>query len=142
MRLHDMTREERLEMTRLTIALLDNWGIAPEQQIALLALPPHTKSREIRRYRDQTPFPEDPSIYERIEHLVGIAEALRTSYPHSAYMGNIWLNRPNDRFDNRSPLACMIEDGIPGFIAVRAHLDCSYDWETSAPAPPQSPGDG
>lgn len=135
-----MMLEERLELTKLTIALLDSWGVEPAQQISLLALPPETKPREVRRYREHTPFPEDPAIDERVEHLVGIAEALRTSYPHNAYMGNIWLNRPNHRFDNRSPLTCMIEDGIGGLLAVRTHLDCAYDWDISGSTPVRNDG--
>ncbi|HLO27512.1 MAG TPA: antitoxin Xre/MbcA/ParS toxin-binding domain-containing protein, partial [Anaerolineales bacterium] len=63
---------------------------------------------------------------ERIEHLVGIADALRTSYPRNAYMASIWMNRINHRFDNRTPLAAMLEDGLNGIIAVRTHLDCAY----------------
>lgn len=129
--MQNLSHEDRVQMTKLTVALLDSWGIDPADQIALLALPAETKPREIRRFRDNTPFPEDPEIYERIEHLVGIAEALRTSYPHNAHMGNLWLNRVNHRFDNRTPLVCMLEDGMRGILAVRAHLDCAYDWDIS-----------
>jgi len=42
---------------------------------------------------------------ERIEHLVGIADALRTSYPRNAYMSSIWMNRINHRFDNARRLS-------------------------------------
>lgn len=46
-------------------------------------------------------------------------------------MGAIWMNRRNNRFDNRTPLAVLIEDGLPGFFAIRTHLDCAYDRDIS-----------
>jgi hypothetical protein len=41
------------------------------------------------------------------------------------------MNKINHRFDNRTPLAAMLEDGLGGIIAVRTHLDCAYDWHIS-----------
>jgi hypothetical protein len=73
-------------------------------------------------------------VRERVEHLLGIAEALRTAYPHNRQAGAIWLNRVNYRFDDRTPLAAMVEDGIVEILAVRMHLDCAYDWHVSGPA--------
>jgi len=80
---------------------------------------------------DNTPLPEDPAVAERVEHLVGIADALRTTFPRNANMGLIWLHRRNARFNDRTPLATMLEDGLLGVIAVRAHLDCAWDWDQS-----------
>jgi hypothetical protein len=120
--------EDRIALTRAVVSLLDNWGATAVQQIALLALPADTRPGAIRQFRQSTPFPESKQVMERIEHLIGIADALRTSYPHNAHMGDIWMNRENHRFDNRAPLAAMLEDGLAGIIAVRTHLDCAYDW--------------
>jgi hypothetical protein len=39
--------------------------------------------------------------------------------------------RNNHRFDNRTPLVAMLEDGLDGIMAVRMHLDCAYDWHGS-----------
>lgn len=123
--------EDRLALTREIVSLLDNWGVSAADQVALLALPPGTRSGAIRQFRQNSPFPENVQTAERIEHLIGIADALRTSYPHNTHMGSIWMNKINYRFDNRTPLAAMIEDGLAGVIAVRALLDCSYDWDLS-----------
>ncbi|HYA38777.1 MAG TPA: antitoxin Xre/MbcA/ParS toxin-binding domain-containing protein, partial [Candidatus Methylomirabilis sp.] len=84
-----------------------------------------------RQFRQNTPFPEDERVMERIDHVIGIADALRTSYPHNARMAAIWLNRVNHRFENRTPLNAMLEDGLAGLVAVRVHLDCAYDWHIS-----------
>ncbi|MBI3575192.1 MAG: DUF2384 domain-containing protein [Gammaproteobacteria bacterium] len=64
-------------------------------------------------------MPDSPEINERADHLLGIAGAPRASWSHNAHMGAIWMNRPNHRFDGRKPLAVLIEDGLPGFFAIR-----------------------
>jgi hypothetical protein len=129
----NMNLEDRVTVTRAIISMLDSWGVSAANQVVLLALPKGTRPGAIRQFRQSTPFPEDAGLMERIEHLVGIADALRTSYPRNAYMGSIWMNRINHRFDNRTPRVAMLEDGLDGIIAVRTHLDCAYDWHISGP---------
>jgi len=144
-----MNLEDRVTVTRAIINMLDGWGVSVADQVVLLALPEGTRPGAIRQFRQSTPFPEDAGVMERIEHLVGIADALRTSYPRNAHMGSIWMNKINHRFDNRTPLAAMLEDGLGGiidgktngaqrsrasFYAVRTHLDCAYDWHISGSA--------
>ncbi|OGI51796.1 MAG: hypothetical protein A3A87_02755 [Candidatus Muproteobacteria bacterium RIFCSPLOWO2_01_FULL_60_18] len=126
-----MNLEDRIALTRAVVGLLDSWGVGAAGQIALLALPAGTRPGAVRQFRQNTAFPESEQVMERIEHLIGIADALRTSYPRNAHMGNIWMNRTNHRFDDRTPLAAMLEDGLGGIIAVRTHLDCAYDWYIS-----------
>jgi len=124
----DLSHEERVRLARLIIDLLDSWGVRAADQVTLLALPPGTRPRAMRRYREDTPFPDEPPVWERVEHFVGIADALRTSYPRNTQMGAFWMNQNNHRFGDRTPLASMVEDGLDGVIAVRAHLDCAFDW--------------
>ena len=126
-----LSLEDRIELTRAIVHILDDWGLSAAQQIALLALPENTRPGAFRQFRQNTPLPMDEAVLERIEHVIGIADALRTSYPHNARMAGIWLNRVNHRFDNRTPLAAMLEDGLAGLLAVRVHLDCAYDWHIS-----------
>lgn len=110
------------------MALLDEWQLKGLDQITLLALPEGLKSRQLRQYHQGTPFPDSIELDERIEHLAGIADALRTTYPRNAQMGKFWLNQDNHRFNDRSPLSVMLEDGIEGIQTIRAHLDCAWDW--------------
>jgi hypothetical protein len=104
----DLTQEQKIEFTRRVINLLDDWGLDDSDQIRLLGLPEDTRSRQIRKYRNDTPFPDDEKLMERVEHLVGIADALRTSYPTNAAGGTMWMNRRNSRFNDRTPLAAML----------------------------------
>ena len=120
-----------MQLARLIVTLFDSWEVRAEDQVALLGLPPETSTLVLRRYYENEPLPDEPAMNERVDHLLGIADALRTSYPHNAHMGAIWMNRRNNRFDNRTPLAVLLEDGLPGFFAIRTHLDCAYDWDIS-----------
>lgn len=125
--------DEGLGLTQVIVNMLDHWGVNAEGQVSILGLPAGTRAGVMRQFRKNTPFPDDRRVLERIEHLLGIADALRTAHPRNANMDAIWMNRPNRLFDQRTPLDVMIEDGLDGVVAVRAQLDCAYDWQTSAP---------
>jgi hypothetical protein len=122
--------EDRVVMTQVIIHILDTWGLADGQQLGVLGLE-DTPKRAVRKFRDHTPLPETEAVMERVEHVAGIAEALRTTYPRNAHMGPRWMQEGNRRFDGRSPAQTIVEDGLSGLIAVRAHLDCAFAWEKS-----------
>ena len=124
----DMNTEDQLALTRAVMGILDTWDLSAEAQMLLLNLPSGTPTRALRKYREHTAFPDDLAVMQRLEQIIGIADALRTSYPHNPAMGTIWLQKRNNRFDDRAPLAVMVDDGMEGLLAVRIHLDCSYDW--------------
>ncbi|MHB8346321.1 MAG: MbcA/ParS/Xre antitoxin family protein [Acidiferrobacterales bacterium] len=126
--MHELSHEQRVDITRAVISILDRWGLSAEDQVTILALPPDTGPGMIGQYRESMALPDDVEVTERIEHLAGIADALRTSHPLNGAMDAIWMNTANHRFDDRTPLEVMISDGLSGVIAVRAHLDCTFDW--------------
>ncbi|HHO69600.1 MAG TPA: DUF2384 domain-containing protein [Gammaproteobacteria bacterium] len=123
----EMTHDERLQLTRAILNMLEDWGIRERDQVALLGL--DIKPRELRRIRDERALPDDPEVMLRVEHLISIADALRTTFPFSRHMGRLWMHKPNRRFRQRSPLATMVEDGMAGMISVRSHLDCTFSWD-------------
>ena len=125
----ELSDQDRLDLTRITMNLLGNWGVSDANQVLLLAMPEGTRARHMSRYGEEQAFPADYDIFARVEHFIGIADALRTSYPRNAHMGKFWLNQRNKRFGNRTPLNFMLEDGLNGIVAVRVHLDCAYDWQ-------------
>ncbi len=124
----DMTEEERVQLTQGVLGLLDDWGINGKDQLLLLGLN-DAPAREIRQLRENRPLPDIPDVMLRVEHLICIADALRTTYPFSRHMGKLWMNKPNRKFRQRTPAATMVEDGIVGLISVRSYLDCSYSWD-------------
>lgn len=127
--MNDLSLEEKIELARHIMRLLNSWDIPSENQIQMLALSEDTRTRHLSKYKKDTPFPDDKKIYERIFHFLGIEDALRTSYPHNARMGPVWMNQPHRRFNQRTPVQTMLEDDLHGIVAVRVHLDCAYDWE-------------
>ena len=126
-----LTPEDRTELARMVVNLLDDWGVEAADQVNLLALPEGTRTRMLRRYQENTPLPDDPAIMKRVEHLMGIAEALRTTFPRNASIGLLWLKQPCKRLRRRRPMDIMVEDGLSGLITVRTHLDCSFAWRES-----------
>ena len=123
-----LSLEDRNSLTRAIMNILDTWGMQAAEQVAILDLPEKTPKRMLRRYRDDTPFPDTPEVMRRLEHIIGIADALRTTYPHNPQMGSIWMRRSNDRFQNKSPLQLIYDEGLDGIVKIRTHLDCSFDW--------------
>ena len=125
-----MTDEERLELTRGILAMLTEWEISSKDQLVLLGMG-DAPAREVARLRDSRPLPDSPDIMARVEHLIAIADALRTTYPFSKRMGRLWMHKTNRKFRQRTPVATMVEDGVMGLISVRCYLDCSYSWDMS-----------
>jgi len=125
-----MSEEDRLELTRGILNMLDEWEIGAKDQLLLLGMT-DVPAREVQRLRESRPLPDEPEIMQRVEHLISIADALRTTYPFSKRMGKLWMHKPNRKFRQRTPVATMVEDGIVGLISVRSYLDCSYSWDIS-----------
>ena len=123
-----MTLDDQITLTTRIMEILDGWGMSSADIISLLALPDKTPTRALRRYRENTPFPITPELNERIEHIIGITEALRTSYPHNPQMGKMWIRQRSKKLQNQIPLQIIVEKGLNGVIEIRKHLDCSYDW--------------
>ena len=123
-----MTPDEQVSLTIGIMEILDGWGMSAAEIISLLALPEKTPTRALRRYRENTAFPITPEVEERLEHIMGISDALRTSYPHNPQMGKIWIRQPSKKLKNQIPLQIIIENGLQGIIEIRKYLDCSYDW--------------
>ncbi len=125
----ELSYEAQIDMTRITMNLLGEWGVSGTNQVMLLGMPEGTRARHMSRYGEEKAFPTDCDTFVRAEHFIGIADALRTSYPRNIHMGKFWLNNRNKRFKNQTPLNYMLESGLNGIVAVRVHLDCAYDWQ-------------
>jgi hypothetical protein len=123
-----LSHDDRAQLSQIILEILESWRVAPPDQIALLGLPEKTKPRALKRYREGTPLPDESEVWQRVQQLAGIADALRTSFPRNPQYGSIWMHRRNRRFGDRTPLDSMLEDGMSGITAVHMHLDCSYDW--------------
>lgn len=110
---------------------LDDWGLSAADQVVVLNLPEGVRTRKLRAFHENTPLPKDDNVEFRAVRILGIIDALRTSYPKNESMGGRWMKKPHRRFQNRTPLQVMLEDGNTGVDTVLAELDCSYAWELS-----------
>ena len=127
--LYDAGHGSKIEFTKSIMAMLDNWGVSHENKILLLDLPPEIRTRAVRRFYIDKPLPETGEVLQRLDHLLGIADAIRTSFPLNGQMAAFWLNKKNNRFDDMTPLDFMLQGGTENVIAIRAHLDCAWDWK-------------
>ena len=114
------------ELAQRTMAILDRWQLSREEIVAVLHLPARTRARQLDRYRAGEALPNEAPLRARAEHIAGIDDALRTSFPRNVGIAARWLGTPHRRFRNRTPLALMLEDGIDGLCRVRAELDCAF----------------
>lgn len=123
--------EKQILMTQKVMQSLDEWGLSADEQHAVLNLPDSIRSRKLRAFHEETPFPDTPDVEYRVVRLLGIIDALRTSYPKNPTMGGRWMKTPHKRFKNKSPIQLMLEEGGSGLTAVLAELDCTYAWDLS-----------
>ena len=128
------SEDERSGMARRTMAVVDQWQLNADEIVALLDLPKRTRRTQLERFRRGEALPDNPPLMVRAEHIVGIADALRTSFPRNSRIGARWLVTPHRRFRKRTPLSLMLEDGVNGLCRVRAELDCSFSWTRSQEA--------
>jgi len=126
-----ITAEQKLLHTQKVMNALDEWGLNGEQILLVLDFSKTERSRHLAKYRKDTPFPDDENVACRVKFLLGIIDALRTSYPRNLQMGARWMAAPHVRLKNRCPLQVMLEDGETGVVAVLSELDCAYAWELS-----------
>ncbi len=125
----DLTRDERLAMTRKIMSMLETWGLGASDIMAIMQLPASVKPRNISRFRDEEAFPDDTTVNRRMGYLLRIDEALGTYFPRNPEMRNLWVKRGNKQFNRKAPVAVMIEDGESGMISVLSHLDCTFAWD-------------
>ncbi|MCU7805887.1 MAG: MbcA/ParS/Xre antitoxin family protein [Candidatus Thiodiazotropha sp. (ex Lucinoma borealis)] len=124
---------DRLDITRGVMSMLDSWGLHSDEMMALLDMP--GKARHFAQYRYNKPLPDTPDIMKRVEYLIRIDDALRTSYPTNPSMGKRWLRQRSHKFNKHSPLSMMMGDGEQGMIYVLSRLDCTFAWDQSGSKP-------
>lgn len=135
------SEEQRRALGQAVVHTLDEWGLSADDIITVLALPEDTRTRHVEKYRQgNTALPDDDAIFKRVEHLAGIADALRTTYPLNQKVGLIWLRSPHRRFRRRSPLQVIVDDGIDGLIKVRSEVDCAWSWQLTGGTGTETPG--
>lgn len=122
----------RKNLTQAIIRHLDEWQLTEEEIANLLALDASVHKRHIKLYRQGAKvLPTNDAMTQRIEHIIGIADALRTTFPFSSQMRLLWLRKAHRRFQQRTPLNLMLTEGLEGLLKVRIEVDCAYGYAIS-----------
>ncbi len=126
---NELSEEDyNIKVTNAVMHIMDQWQLDGEHILSIMALPKNVKVRHLSQFRHDTAFPDTSEVQERLHHILGIIDALSTSYPTNPKMSLFWMTRASKKFKNRSPIQVMVEDDLEGIIQIRKHLDCSYDW--------------
>ena len=125
-----VTQDNIGELTPYVMEVLDGWQRSAEQSLQLLGLTDKASPRDLRKFRAKAaPLPFSEELAERIEHIAGILDALRTSYPFGGEYRARWLYQNHRRFNQQPPLKIMLTEGLSGLIRVRTELDCAFGWQ-------------
>ena len=127
----DLTEKQCVDITQHALAILQSWGLSDSDIVELAGLSGSIKGRHLDRYKRGQPLPNEKDVYIRLEHVLGIDEALGTTYPRNEQMARIWLNRPHRRFGKKTPMELIMTGGAKGLLAVRMDLDCTFSWDKS-----------
>ena len=121
--------EQALLRTQEVMRILGEWGINSDAQIAVLGCQGQIKSRDMKKYQEgMKVLPDSEDINARIEHILGIAHALHTSYPSRPEAGASWMGQRNGKLRGRTPIQCILQDGRRGMIKIRTTVDCAWAW--------------
>ena len=104
-----LTDNERTNLAMLVMNILDEWRLAPEDQVAMLG------------------FPDDKNVLDHAEHVLGIQESLHVVFPLNHNMPGFWLKNRNKALKG-IPLHIMLEEGLSGMHRVWRQLDCTINW--------------
>jgi uncharacterized protein (DUF2384 family) len=101
------------------LSLSKAWSLSNADAASLLGVSASTLDRVKRGYR---PILNQDQL-TRVSALVGVYKGLHLLFADET--ADEWAQRPNSGplFDRRTPIAAMIEGGIPRMLEVRRHVD-------------------
>lgn len=114
--------QDRGELAKMVMTLLDHWKLSTEDQAALLGIAASNRAA-LTRYRKGEPIGTSRDQYERVGHLLGIHKNLRLLFPQNRELVYRWISTRNKAFDNLSPVDVIRDWGFSGLLMVRAYLD-------------------
>lgn len=115
--------EGRAALARMVLRLMDLWDLPLPQQAELLGLSGRGARQTIGRYRAGRPLGPSRDLLDRVGHLLGIHRSLRILFPHNRDLAYGWMTRPNLRFNGKTPVEVVQDQGFLGLIAIRRYLD-------------------
>jgi hypothetical protein len=124
-----ITDQQKNQLTFHLMQVMENWKLEDQDQITLLGLSDSLKPRHLYLYRKgDKSFDFDQTSINRSEMILGIHEALGTTYPTNREYASIWLKRSVKKFKHKTPLNLMLS-GETGMQRVWHFLDCTQSWK-------------
>jgi hypothetical protein len=114
--------EQRVRLAKMVCRLFEHWGLDIASQLALLGLSSNSQTR-IDLYGEDAALPDERDLLERGGNLLGMYKSLRLLFLHYRELAHRWPTTTNRAFVNRSPVEIMVEQGLPGILAIRRYLD-------------------
>jgi len=128
MKFDQLNDQNKLQLTYKLSQIIEHWNLSDKEQIALLCMAKSIKARYLYLYkRGQKSFDFSENSFHRAEIIVGIYNALSTTYPTNSEYASIWLKRPARKFKHKAPLEIMLS-GEVGMNRVWNFLDCTQSW--------------
>lgn len=116
-------------LTIKIMLVMENWGLADSEKLALLRLEEKIKPRHLYMYqRGSKSFELNDELVTISKMILGIDDALRTSYPANQNYGQIWIKRAQKKFKGKTPLELMLRNTV-GMKKVWHFLDCTQSWQ-------------
>ncbi|WP_198263518.1 hypothetical protein [sulfur-oxidizing endosymbiont of Gigantopelta aegis] len=98
-----ISNDHNIETTQAVMHALDDWKMGGDEILTIMALPDSVKVRHLSKFRNSEAFPDTEEVNERLRHVLGIIDALSTSYPTNPRMSLFWMARSSKKFQNRTP---------------------------------------
>lgn len=111
-----------MRLATMVTQLFDHWQLDGSTAAALLGLSENSRTA-MAGYRKGKPLPDNRDLLDRVGNLFGIHKSLRLLYPHNRELVYAWPTARNQRLDNLTPVEIMVEQGLPGIVAMRGYLD-------------------
>ena len=129
----EYSNEELKFLTQGVMTYLDSWEFTNEQILTVLGLEDKIKARQLQAFRNGSQnFETSEILMSRVDHIIGIADALRTQFPYSEQMRLMWFQKPHRRFGKQTPLQIMMDNqSTDGLLKVRMEVDCNYAYAIS-----------
>ena len=113
--------DEWKALVGMVTQLFGHWHLSRAEQVGLLGLP-NADERSLDRFRGGNRSGINSDIEIRVGHLFAIHQMLRTVFPLNRDLAYRLPTAPNSSFDEKTPVAVIQEQGMPGLLRVRLCL--------------------
>ena len=105
--------QERVNLAKMCVRLLELWRLERRQQAVMLGLSPRTRST-LRNYANGTPLPDQRDILDRAGHLMGIIKSLEILFPDNPELIEAWATTPDRALGGLTPYQVVEQEGLAG----------------------------